>query len=362
MQLIKRSKPERQASKAGLRYVNDGEVGFRRQRHGKNFRYLKSKGDPLLDKAALERIRKLAIPPAWEDVWICAFGNGHLQATGRDARGRKQYRYHEDFRGHCERDKFSRLAGFALILPQIRAGVARDLALRGLPRLKVLAAIVSLLEVTLIRVGNDDYARQNGSYGISTMMDCHAKIDGNKVNFTFLGKSGRRWKVSLRDRRIAKIVKACQDLPGQRLFQYVDDDGNAQRVTSTDINTYLRDLSGSDITAKDFRTWSGTVMAAILLAQAEKASSKTAAKRIVRTALEQVAKRLGNTVAICRKCYVHPEIIERYESDSRALRLIAKEDNVLTAEEGVLRLLSHGRAKPARIMPNIEIVANVEVI
>ncbi len=340
----KRPKPERQATKAGLRYVNDGERGFRRVKHGTRFRYLKADDTPLRDPATLERIRKLAIPPAWTDVWICIFARGHLQATGRDARGRKQYRYHADFRGHCERDKFQRMPAFATALESIRAGVTRDLAKRGLPREKVLAAIVSLLETTLIRVGNEDYARQNGSYGISTLKDSHMKIEGAAMTFTFMGKSNKKWRIKLRDRRIAKIVKACQDLPGQRLFQYLDEDGKPQRVTSTDVNAYLRELSGDDITAKDFRTWSGTVMAALLLAEAGPAETQTAAKRALREVLEQVAGKLGNTITICRKCYVHPVVIDRYMKGNLRLRFKPRREPKLTVEEGaVLSLIANAR-------------------
>ena len=267
MQQTKRITPEKQAAKAGLRYVNDDEVGFQRVRCGDSFRYIRSNGVSLRDKKALQRIRKMAIPPAWQYVWICAFANGHIQATGRDQRGRKQYRYHTDFREYCERDKFQHLAHFAKVLPEIRAQVKRDLSRRGLSRQKVLATIVSLLEATLIRIGNENYARQNSSYGITTLKDRHTKIDGDVINFAFIGKSGKKWDVRLKDRRLAKIVKACQDLPGQRLFQYRDDDNKIQHVTSTDINAYLRDLSGADITAKDFRTWYGTLLAAALFAE-----------------------------------------------------------------------------------------------
>lgn len=341
-----RASPDRHARLAGLRYINDGAKGITRIKHGKGFRYLKPDGNAVRDSATLERIRKLAIPPAWSDVWICAAASGHLQATGRDAKGRKQYRYHDDFRGHRERDKFERIAAFAKALPDIRAGVTLDMSRRGLPREKVLATIVSLLESTLIRVGNEDYARQNGSFGISTLRDRHTQIDGAEIRFKFIGKSGKPWRVTLRDRRIAKIVKACQDLPGQRLFQYLDEDGKVQRITSTDVNGYLRQLSGADITAKDFRTWSGTVMTALVLKELGKATSATAAKKAIRSAIQEVADRLGNTPTICRKCYIHPAVFTHHLAGN-ILRFRVKpgataNDNPSLAPEelAVLRLIS----------------------
>lgn len=347
-----RHSPDRQAKLAGLRYINDGAKGLTRQKHGKSFRYLKADGSPVRDDATLARIRKLAIPPAWEQVWICATANGHLQATGRDAKGRKQYRYHADFRGHCERDKFARMAAFAKVLPIIRAQIAEDMSRRGLPREKVLATIVSLLESTLIRVGNEDYARQNGSYGISTLRDRHTQIDGSEVVFKFMGKSGKPWRVTLRDPRVARIVKACQDLPGQRLFQYLDEAGKVQRVTSNDVNAYLRQLSGADITAKDFRTWSGTVMAALVLKEIGRANSETEAKRAIRDALTTVSGRLGNTPTICRKCYVHPAVFARHlAGDLLRVRKTAANTPQVPAlspeERAVLGLIT--RSKPLKL-------------
>jgi len=352
----KRPRPAHHAKRAGLHYINDGAKGFTRIKHDASFRYLRSDGKPLRDAAALARIRRLAIPPAWEQVWICASANGHLQATGRDAKGRKQYRYHKDFRGHCERDKFKRIADFAAVLPLIRAGVATDMARRGLPREKVLATIVSLLESTLIRVGNEDYARQNGSFGISTLRDRHTQIDGADITFTFMGKSGRKWRIRLRDRRVARIVKACQDLPGQRLFQYLDENGKAQRITSTDVNVYLRQLSGADVTAKDFRTWSGTVMAVQILREMGAASSETAAKKAIRAAVLEVAARLGNTPTICRKCYIHPAVFAQHLAGktqrTRPIAADAGDATALSAEErAVLRLITRGKNPGDKSLP-----------
>lgn len=328
------------AERAGLEYVNDGEPGIRRQRRGTGFLYLDSKGKPVRDPYARARIRSLAIPPAWTDVWICASENGHLQATGRDAKGRKQYRYHVDFVAIRDQAKYERLVEFAKSLPAVRGAIANQMALPGLPREKVLATIVHLLDSTLIRIGNDGYARENDSYGITTLRDSHVKIAGGELRFQFKGKSGKAWRLTLRDRRIAKIVRSCQELPGQHLFQYLGEDGSVLRVTSTDVNEYLRGLTNRETTAKDFRTWAGTVLAANLLYELGKADSATAAKRQIRAALQQVAARLGNTVAICRKCYVHPLVLESYLAGDLRLRLISSSDNVLRAEEAAtLRFL-----------------------
>jgi DNA topoisomerase-1 len=328
------------AEKAGLEYVNDGEPGIRRQRRGKGFIYLDSKGKVVRDPYAMARIRSLAIPPAWTDVWICASENGHLQATGRDAKGRKQYRYHVDFIAIRDSAKYERLVEFARCLPSVRETIAKQMALPGLPREKVLATIVHLLDITLMRIGNDSYVRENDSYGITTLRDSHVKVAGGELRFQFKGKSGKTWRLTMRDRRIAKIIRSCQDLPGQHLFQYLDDTGNALRVTSTDVNDYLRALTGGDVTAKDFRTWAGTVLAANLLHDTGVADSATAAKRQIRAILQEVAARLGNTVAICRKCYVHPSVIEAYSAGELRLRRIAARDNALRPEEAAtLRFL-----------------------
>jgi DNA topoisomerase I len=304
--------PRDAAAEAGLAYVDDGRPGLTRRKSGTGFRYLDAKGQPVRDRATLERVRKLAIPPAYTDVWICARANGHIQATGRDAKGRKQYRYHPDFREARESTKFSRIMAFAEALPGIRTRVDADMRRAGLPREKVLATVVHLLETTLIRVGNDDYARTNKSYGLTTLRDPHVKVQGAEMTFRFKGKSGKTWDLSLKDRRVARIVKACQDLPGQELFQYLDEAGERRDVTSQDVNAYLREISGQDFTAKDFRTWAGTVLAALALREFETFDSQAKAKTNVRAAIEGVAARLGNTPTICRKCYIHPQVLDCY--------------------------------------------------
>ncbi|MDO5368866.1 DNA topoisomerase IB [Paracoccus sp. (in: a-proteobacteria)] len=313
--------PQDAAESAGLVHVSDSEPGITRRRAGKGFSYRDAQGKTVKDKDRLARIRALAIPPAYTDVWICADPNGHLQATGRDARGRKQYRYHPRFREARDSTKYERMLDFAAALPALRARVSEDMSRRGMPREKVLATVVHLLETTMIRVGNADYAKQNKSHGLTTLNDRHVKVEGSQVRFRFKGKSGKEWNLGIRDRRVARIVKASQDLPGQHLFQYLDEDGERRSVTSGDVNAYLREISGTDITAKDFRTWTGTVLAALALAEYEKADSQTAAKRNVREAIEQVAARLGNTPTICRKCYVHPQVIDSYLSDDLALEI-----------------------------------------
>jgi DNA topoisomerase-1 len=300
------------AEEAGLVYVDDSQPGLTRKRSGTGFRYLDAKSLPVRDKAVLARIRSLAIPPAYTDVWICARANGHIQATGRDAKGRKQYRYHPDFRQAREANKFSRIMAFADALPAIRRRVDSDMKRPGLSREKVLATVVHLLETTLIRVGNDDYARANKSYGLTTLRDPHVRIEGSALSFRFKGKSGKTWNVALKDRRVARIVKACQDLPGQELFQYLDADGTQRDVTSSDVNAYLREVAGEDFTAKDFRTWAGTVLAALALREFETFDSEAGAKRNIRAAIESVSGRLGNTPTICRKCYIHPQVLDCY--------------------------------------------------
>ena len=304
--------PRDAAESAGLRYVSDERPGIRRRRAGKSFAYTKPDGAPLRDEGQLARIRALAIPPAYTDVWICPHANGHIQATGRDAKGRKQYRYHPEFRAVRESTKFEHVMAFADALPGIRKRVAADMGGRGLGRERVLATVVHLLETTLIRVGNDDYVKQNRSYGLTTLKDPHVTVTGGELRFHFRGKSGKDWDVTMQDRRVARIVKACQDLPGQDLFQYVDPDGTRRDVTSADVNAYLREISGQDITAKDFRTWAGTVLAALALREFEAFDSEAVAKKNVRGAIERVAARLGNTPTICRKCYVHPEVLDCY--------------------------------------------------
>jgi DNA topoisomerase I len=313
--------PKDAAQSAGLSYVSDDEKGLRRERAGDSFRYVKANGEPVADEAALERIRKLAIPPAWTDVWICPKANGHLQATGRDARGRKQYRYHPQFREVRESTKYEHMLDFARALPSIRGKLAEHMALRGLPREKVLATIVHLLETTLIRVGNEDYAKENKSYGLTTLRNPHVSVEGTELRFRFKGKSGKSWRLQLKDRRVAKIVRACQELPGQKLFEYLDENGEPKEVTSSDVNAYLKEITGREVTAKDFRTWAGTVLAALALREFERADSQATTKKNLRAAIEQVAQRLGNTPAICRKCYVHPEVLAAYIEGGLELKI-----------------------------------------
>jgi DNA topoisomerase-1 len=304
--------PAAAAKQAGLRYVTDRSPGIRRQKADEGFSYRDDGGREISDPAALERIRKLAIPPAWSDVWICKSENGHLQATGIDARGRKQYRYHVKWRKVRDETKYNRMIAFGRALPAIRARVEHDLNRAGLPREKILATIVRLLETTLIRIGNQEYARDNASYGLTTLRNRHVSVAGSLVHFEFRAKSGKMRRLDLRNRKLARIVKSCRDLPGQELFQYVGSDGQRHGVSSDDVNQYLHESSGGDFTAKDFRTWSGTVLAAMALREFESFDSEAAGKRNITRAIEQVASRLGNTASICRKCYVHPEVFDAY--------------------------------------------------
>lgn len=304
--------PIESAREAGLRYVSDDRRGIRRVRRGKGFRYIGPDDKPVRDSDKLRRIRSLAIPPAWIDVWICPLTNGHLQATGHDARGRKQYRYHPRWRAVRDETKYDRLIAFGQALPHIRARVEQDLAQPGLPRTKVLATVVRLLETTLIRVGNEEYARANGSFGLTTLRNRHVSVEGRTLFFSFKGKSGIRHRIRVDDRRLARIVQRCQDLPGQELFQYVEDDGTPRDVDSADVNAYLQEIAGQEFTAKDFRTWAGTVLAARALQEFESFDSQAQAKRNIVEAVESVSKRLGNTKAVCRKCYVHPAVLNAY--------------------------------------------------
>ncbi|MDB5592374.1 DNA topoisomerase IB [Enterovirga sp.] len=329
--------PREAAAAAGLSYVSDHKPGIRRRKAGKGFVYLDRDGRRITDEATLSRIRKLAIPPAYSDVWICPNPNGHIQATGRDAKGRKQYRYHPGFREMRDSTKYEHMLDFARGLPEIRKTITRHMALKGLPREKVLATVVYLLENTLIRVGNDDYALQNRSYGLTTLKNRHVKVEGSELRFRFKGKSGKEWNLALRDRRIAKIVRDCQEIPGQELFQYVDDDGQRRDVTSSDVNTYLREITGRDITAKDFRTWAGTVLAAIALQEFETFDSDARAKKNVRAAIERVAGRLGNTPTICRKCYVHPEVVHSYLQGEMLLEVKQQVEDELRSHLGGLK-------------------------
>ncbi|HEY2906954.1 MAG TPA: hypothetical protein VGJ29_13720 [Vicinamibacterales bacterium] len=329
--------PVASAKIAGLRYVNDETMpGLRRIGSSNRIRYVDPSGRTVSDRAELQRIRSLAIPPAWTDVWICPSPLGHLQATGRDARGRKQYRYHARWREVRDEVKYGRLIAFAEALPGIRTRTNNDLRKSGLPREKVLAAVVQLLEKTLIRVGNDEYARENGSFGLTTMRDQHAKVQGRRVRFEFRGKSGIQHSVDLHDARLARIVKQCRDLPGYELFQYVDDDGPRQVIDSGDVNAYLREIAGQDFTAKDFRTWAGTVLAAKALAEVAQFASNTEAKRNVVRAIESVAKRLGNTKAVCRKCYIHPAILDAYMEGATISTMKARARTSLNDEEAAV--------------------------
>lgn len=313
--------PRDAAREAGLIYVNDDMPGITRVRSGKGFRYRGPDGKTITDKAERQRLASLAIPPAYTDVWICPDPRGHIQATGRDDKGRKQYRYHPDFRTVRDSAKYDHMLEFAHALPQIRARVDADMSRRGMPAEKVLATVVHLLENTMIRVGNADYVKQNRSHGLTTLRDRHVTFDGNEIRFRFKGKSGKEWNLGLRDRRVARIVRAAQEIPGQHLFQYLDEDGQRQKVTSTEVNAYLREISGQNITAKDFRTWTGTVLAALALMEYQSFDSEAAARRNVRDAIERVAARLGNTPTICRKCYVHPQVIDAYLANELKLEL-----------------------------------------
>jgi DNA topoisomerase-1 len=300
------------AKAAGLRYVHDHQPGIARRKRGKHFHYVDADGDPVKHADTLARIKSLVIPPAWTDVWICRQPLGHLQATGRDARGRKQYRYHPRWRAQRDESKYERMLKFGKALPDIRAAVDAALKLPGLPREKVLATIVYLLEATMMRIGNEEYARENKSFGLTTLRERHVRLDGSKVEFRFRGKSGVHHTVQVQDRRLANTIRRTLDLPGQELFQYVDDDGDPHTVGSADVNAYLQSIAGEDYTAKDFRTWSGTVLAAVALLEYEKYDSEAQAKKNIVQAIETVAKKLGNTPTICRKCYVHPAVIESY--------------------------------------------------
>ena len=304
--------PARAARAAGLRYVSDDSPGIRRVRSGTGFRYVGPSGRPVRRRDTLARIRGIVIPPAWTDAWICPYANGHIQATGRDARRRKQYRYHPHWTEVRDGNKFDRMIAFCLALPGLRDRVARDLRRHGLPREKVLATVVRLLEKTLIRVGNDEYAKTNHSYGLTTLKDHHAQISGSTVRFRFRGKGGIRHDLAVTDRRLARIVRRCQELPGQELLQYLDENGRVRHVTSTDVNEYLRDATGMDFTAKDFRTWSGTVLAAHTLVGLDAGETPRPSKRRVAQAVAAVAERLGNTKAVCRKCYIHPAVFDAY--------------------------------------------------
>lgn len=303
--------PFESAKEAGLRYVSDTQPGIRRIRRGKGFSYKDAEGKPVRDRETLARIKSLAIPPAWKDVWICANPKGHLQATGRDAKGRKQSRYHPRWRETRDETKYERMPAFGASLPAIRKQVEQDLALPDMPRRKVLATVVRLMETTYIRVGNEEYARENHSFGLTTMRNRHVDVDGSTVTFHFRGKSGVKHTVDLTDRRLARIIRRCQDIPGYELFQYEDSEGH-HTIDSADVNDYLREISGQDFTAKDFRTWAGTVLACSALREFEAFSSEAQARKNIVQAINTVAERLGNSRAVCRKCYVHPAVLDSY--------------------------------------------------
>jgi DNA topoisomerase-1 len=332
--------PVAEARAQGLRYVTDARPGFSRRRYGKAFVFFDQRGERIRDEKIIARIRALAIPPAWREVWICPHANGHLQATGFDAKDRKQYRYHADWRALREGDKFGHMVAFAETLPAIRAQVSVHMAQRRLTREKVLASVVALLERTLIRVGNDEYARRNRSYGLTTLLSEHVEISGQTLRFRFTGKSGKAWNLKLSDRRIARVVRACAEIEGQELFKYIDEEGAVHDVTSGDVNAYLREISGADVTAKDFRTWNGTVLATCELLECGPCESAAHGKRQVSQAMKAVAARLGNTPAVCRKSYVHPQVVKAYlngnlamddtlQADAQATGLTAAERQVL---------------------------------
>ncbi|MDQ3116613.1 MAG: DNA topoisomerase IB, partial [Verrucomicrobiota bacterium] len=304
--------PEEAAEEAGLRYVSDDKPGYTRKKRGKKFGYFDSEGKEIRDEVRILRINRLAIPPAYTDVWICSSPNGHLQATGRDDRGRKQYRYHERWREERDENKYEKMVIFAQALPKIRRRLNKDLKRRGLPREKLLATVVQLLERTFIRIGNEEYAKENKSFGLTTMRNRHVDVKGATVRFRFRGKSGKEHDVDTKDRRVAKIIRQLQELPGQEVFQYLDEEGERHCVSSDDVNDYLREITGEEFTAKDFRTWAGTVMAAMALKGQVAFENKSQAKQNVKAAISAVAKMLGNTPTVCRKCYVHPAVLETY--------------------------------------------------
>jgi DNA topoisomerase-1 len=304
--------PVEVAEDAGLRYVSDDQPGYTRKAKGDDFEYFDTDGKPIRDETRVLRIQRIAIPPAYKDVWICPSPNGHIQATARDARGRKQYRYHERWREARDENKYDRMLVFGQALPKIRRQVNKDMGLRELPRNKVLATVVHLLGRTFIRIGNEEYARENKSFGLTTMRDRHVDVKGAKLSFNFRGKSGVKHEIDVNDRRLANIIRKLQDLPGQDVFQYEDEAGEVQSVTSQDVNDYLQEVTGEEFTAKDFRTWAGTVLTAMALSAQGPVENQSQAKKSIKDAIAAVAKILGNTPTVCRKCYVHPVVLESY--------------------------------------------------
>jgi DNA topoisomerase-1 len=340
--------PTESAEAAGLRYVSDTMPGISRKRSGTGFSYIGTDGKRITDRKQIARIRALAIPPAYTDVWICPSPNGHIQATGRDARGRKQYRYHPKWREIRDETKFGRMVEFSRVLPAIRKRVERDLSEPSLTREKVIATVVRLLECTGIRVGNDEYARANRSFGLTTLRNHHLEISGSRLRFQFRGKGGKVHDVALTDRRLARILTRCQAMPGETLFSYVDPEGVRQSVDSGDVNQYLREISGQDFSAKDFRTWAGTIQAVEVLRELGPMETEREAKTAILQAIDRVAERLNNTRAVCRKYYVHPAVFQTYQAGTMLKALgngngtaAAAAAAALTAEEkAVVRLLS----------------------
>jgi DNA topoisomerase-1 len=342
----------RTLKEAGLVYVSDEEPGLRRRKSGKHFVFFDGDGKRVRDKNVVARIRRLAIPPAYTDVWICRRENGHLQATGRDARGRKQYRYHAGWRMVRDAAKYERLADFADKLPALRKAINADLKLAGLPRRKVLAAVVRLLQRSLIRVGNEEYSRANGSYGLTTLRNRHVSVRGKRLDFSFRGKSGKFHNIQLDDERLARVVRNCQELPGQKLFGFRNDEGSVEEIDSNDVNDYIREIAGEEFSAKYFRTWAGTLLAARALSATEKAETKTEQKQRIVEAITAVSERLGNTPSVCRKCYVHPAVLDTFVDGQ--LQLPAplppsrRPKTALSAEEKALRRLLRKRARKQR--------------
>ena len=336
------------AEDAGLRYVSDEQPGYTRKAKGDDFEYFDTDGKPIRDEMRLLRVRRLAIPPAYKDVWICPSPNGHIQATARDARGRKQYRYHERWREARDENKYERMLVFGQALPKIRRRVKKDMGLRDLPRNKVLATVVHLLGRTFIRIGNEEYARENKSFGLTTMQDRHVDVKGAKLSFTFRGKSGVKHEIDVSDRRLANIIRKLQDLPGQDIFQYEDETGEVRNVSSQDVNDYLQKITGEDFTAKDFRTWAGTVLTAMALSAQGPVEDEAQAKRNIKDAIATVAKILGNTPTICRKCYVHPVVLDSYLDGDMIEGLKQK------TEEALSENLEDLRAEEAAVMSFIQ--------
>ena len=327
------SSPRQSAKEAALNYVSDEQPGIRRKRRSGNFTYLTPAGKTLRDEGVLDRIRVLAIPPAWSDVWISPDANGHLQATGRDQRGRKQYLYHRQWQACRDEMKFSSLVDFGEALPILRRRIDADLRRAKLSRERVLASVIWLLDNTMIRVGNAAYARDNKSFGLTTLRDRHVKIRGSTLRFAFKGKAGKEWRLKLTDRRIARVVRGAQDLPGQQLFQYLDEQGERHGISSHDVNSYIRETTGADFTSKHFRTWAGTVRAFVLLADEEPPASEAACRRVLNRVVDTVAGHLGNTRSVCRKCYIHPAVVARWTQGA------------LAADAGSLRRVRSGTVR-----------------